>query len=139
MASINGIPISVIDEDRNYDNESTDHPVEEDQDITDHVINNPITFRITGEVTGDNAAQIDAQLRELRRGELVRYVGRAILPNAVFDSYRTTVDSRIANGFRFTLTLKQVKLARPSTVSLLSPEIRSQVKDVGNAGRVQVQ
>lgn len=138
MANINGVPIYVINEERIYDNETTDHPVENGQDITDHVINKPTVFRIEGEYTGIDAGQVEAKLRTLRRGELVRYIGRGSLTNAVFESYRSSADSKIANGFRFFITLKQISVAKPSTASLLAPAIRSQVKEVGNAGRVQV-
>ena len=137
MASINGIPIYVISEERQYENETTDHPVEDGQDITDHVINLPIVFRIEGEYTGPDAGQIDAQLRELRKGRFVKYVGRALMYNAVIESYSSNVDSSIANGFRFSMTLKNVRIAKTSTVSLLSPAMKAQVKEVGNAGRVQ--
>lgn len=138
MASINGIPIYVISEERQYENETTDHPVEDGQDITDHVINLPIVFQIEGEYTGPDAGQVDVQLREIRKtGQLVKYVGRASMVNAVVESYVSNVDSTIANGFRFSMTIKNIKLAKTSTVSLLAPAMKAQVKEVGNAGRVQ--
>ena len=138
MASINGIPIYVISEERQYENETTDHPVEDGQDITDHVINLPIVFQIEGEYTGPDAGQIDAQLRTLRRtGQLLKYVGRASMVYAVIESYVSSVDSSIANGLRFSMTIKNIKLAKTSTVSLLAPAMKAQVKEVGNAGRVQ--
>ncbi|MCM3488775.1 hypothetical protein M3689_05570 [Alkalihalophilus marmarensis] len=139
MATINGIPIYVLSETRNYDNEVSDHPVETGFNVSDHVEQKPTVFNLRGEYTGPDAGQVDAQLRTLRRsGELVNYVGRGSIYRCAIQSYSTEVDSSIANGFRFNMTIKEIRIAQSSTVNLLSPNVRAQVREVGNAGRVQV-
>lgn len=139
MADIDGIPIYVIQESHKYDNDVSSHPVESRSDVTDHVERKPVEFSLTGEYAGPDAANVHRELiRKRYSGDLVEYKGRGKLSNAVILSFQTDRNSSIANGFTFSMTLRQVSIARSSSVNLLSPNVRAQVKEVGNAGRVQV-
>lgn len=138
MARIGDVEIYVIDESRMYNNKTTDHPVEEAQNVADHVENDPIVFRISGEYTGEDAAQVHSRLIKMRNErQPVTYIGRGRLINCVIESFTENVDSKIANGFRFTMTLKQIRIAKTSVVNLLTPNVRAQVKEVENKGRIQ--
>lgn len=138
MAMLGDIPIHVITESRAYNNKIAEHPVERGADVADHVEQEGVYFDLSGQYTGPDAAQVEARLRQLRNNpEPVTYVGRGMMINAVIENLNTRGNSSIANGFEFTMTIKQVRIARPSTVSLLDPGIRAQVKEVGNSGRVQ--
>lgn len=138
MAMLGDIPIDVIRESRSYNNKIAEHPVERGADIADHVDQEGVYFDLSGQYTGPDAAQVEARLRQLRNNpEPLTYTGRGMMVNAIIETFNSSAHSGIANGFEFSMTIKQVRIARPSTVSLLDHSIRSQVKDVGNAGRVQ--
>ncbi|KAB8139262.1 hypothetical protein F9U64_01160 [Gracilibacillus oryzae] len=138
MARLGNVSFFILSESHNYKNTITEHPVEDGNDIADHVGSTPTTFNISGMCTGQDAPSKYAQLLELfRKKEPVTYVGRGRINTVVIESFPSDRDADIANGFNFSLTLKQVRIVKTSTVDLLAPEVRAQVKDVGNAGRVQ--
>ena len=56
MAYLNGILIWVKDEKVSYNVTVASHPVETGQDITDHVIKQPLELSITGKIVGENSA-----------------------------------------------------------------------------------
>ncbi|NGP45964.1 hypothetical protein G4V62_13780 [Bacillaceae bacterium SIJ1] len=138
MASIGGVHFNVISESRNYNNEVTSHSVEDDKTITDHVKPDPISFAIEGIVTTD-ASTVHRDLLRLRASKtLLDYKGRSTIKNVIIERLKTDVDEKIANGFNFSMTIKQVRLARPSTVNLLPVSLKADTSDIGNAGRVQL-
>lgn len=139
MARLGDVSFFIIDESHNYEKNITDHPIEDGRSVSDHAERQPTTFDVTGEVAGENAPETHlALIRQWRESEPATYVGRGKLTTAVIESLNTSRDANIAGGFYFTMTLKQVRIARTSTVDLLSPPVRAQVKDVDDAGRVQV-
>lgn len=138
MARLGNIEFVLIREDRTYENEVTSHPVERGSDVTDHVTNQPLTFQIEGEYTGPDAGRIHREFVKLfRSGEPVYYSGRAAMANAVIENFTSSVDENIANGFHFSLTLKNIRVAKPSVVGLLPATLRADVSEVKNVGRVQ--
>lgn len=138
MARLGDVSFFLVDEGHNYESDITDHPVEFEQNIADHVKNRPVVFDITGKVTGDDAASVHLSLTKIWRSrQPVIYVGRGRIDNVVVGSLSTTRDNTNKHGFNFTLRVKQVRRAKPSTINLLAPSVRSQVKEVSNAGRVQ--
>lgn len=141
MASIGNVEFNVISETRSYSNEVTQHPVEDGADITDHVQLNQIVFDIEG-IVGDNQnpAFVHEQLSKMRRErQIVEYKGRSILPHCVIQNFTSNVNADSRKGFTFTLQLVQIRVAEPSTVSLLPTMLQIEVKEVGSAGRVQPQ
>lgn len=137
MATIGDVEFNVLTEDRLFDSEVTSHPVE-GGDISDHIDLKPRSYSITGVVTGSDSPKKHSQLSQLRNSrELTRYVGRAVLKNCVIKSYTTSVDSVDIEGFTFTMEIREIKIAKPSTIGLLPMTLKVNVADVGNAGRVQ--
>ncbi|MGY4689350.1 phage baseplate protein [Salibacterium sp. K-3] len=140
MARIGNVQFNVISERRTFDNEVTEHPVEDEGSISDHVSNDPVSYSIKGMVTNPGAAEAHRNLLKLRlSGEPTKYRGRSTLQRAVIESLETDVDEKIRNGFNFSMTIKQIELARPSTVGLLPASLEADTSEVGNAGRVQPQ
>lgn len=140
MAMLAGYEIHVISETPDYAVNITQYPVEEDIDLTDHVERLPTTMTITGKILGPEAANIRAKLIEMMtRGERVDYVGRNAFRRALIASINTEHDHEVANGFRFTMTLQQVRVAKPSYAPFLNdPILLSQVKSTTSAGQQQV-
>lgn len=139
MAQIGNVTFNLVSEARNYTNEVTQHPVEFGSDIVDHVKNQLRTYSIEG-IVGDNEEPATKH-RELSRiwenRQVVSYRGRSTLSQCVITSLTTTVDVSSRKGFRFSMEIQEVKIAKPSTVGLLPVSLKVEVAEVGNAGRVQ--
>jgi len=139
MARIGNVTFNLVSETRNYNNEVTQHPVESGSDIVDHVKNQLRTYSIEG-IVGDNEDPATKHLELVRiwgKRQVVSYQGRNNLPQCVITSLSTTADASSRKGFRFSMEIMEVKIAKPSTVGLLPVALRVDVAEVGNAGRVQ--
>lgn len=140
MAILGGYEIHVISETPEYSVNITQYPVEEDIDLTDHVERLPTTMTITGKILGPDAANIREKLKEaMFRGERLDYVGRNAFRRVLIANISTEHDYEVANGFRFTMTLQQVRVAKPSYAPFLNdPILLAQVKSTTSAGRQQI-
>ncbi|MFT9496382.1 phage baseplate protein [Anaerosolibacter sp.] len=131
---------TVESENPNRSSEVTSNPVETGEDVADHVKSNPTRFPITGLIVGPDAAQKLSQIDSFRRsGAILTYIGRNLIQNVVIKSFNSTHDSDVANGFRFSIELEQVRIAVKKTVNIILPGSvpPTQVKPVENKGRQQ--
>lgn len=109
-------------------------PVEEGQNIADHVSLEPDALPITGVVAGEDAAQKVNILRLFRnRKELLTYVGRNVFANGVIETLTTYHNANTRDGFEFEITLRRVRLSRVREVQI-TPVMRTQVRPVQNQG-----
>mgnify|MGYP001397564794 CR=1 FL=1 len=140
MAMLGGYEIHVISEFPDYSVNVTQYPVEDDIDLTDHVERLPSMLTVTGKILGPDAANIREKLKEaMYRGERLDYVGRNAFRQVLITNISTEHDYEVANGYRFTMTLQQVRIAKPSYAPFLNdPIMMSQVKPTTSAGRQQV-
>jgi LysM repeat protein len=140
LATLGGHEIHVITEDPTYSVNITQHPVESDIDLTDHVERKPTTMEITGKILGPVASDIRDQLVEaMMSGTRLDYIGRNAFRSALLARFSTTHDKDVANGYRFTATLQQVRVAQPSYAPLMNdPILLAEAKDTTNAGRQQL-
>jgi hypothetical protein len=100
---------ATVSEDRDHSSTVSSRPIETGVNITDHVFPQPETLRISGMVVGDDAKDRLEKLKSFwKGGQLLRYIGRVILPNVVIERFNDSYDNSISNGFRFNMTLKQV-------------------------------
>lgn len=137
MALINGMYVLVETEDPKFEVEVTDQPVEDGIDISDHVQRKPHTMDITGVIVGDDAAQIREKIKAIaEKGELVEFQGRNLFSGRIV-SFATSHTHRIANGFAFSLSMKEIRTAKSSYVETLPAPIRAQAAPVVSAGRKQ--
>jgi hypothetical protein len=98
-------------ENRSHSSSVTSRPTEEGVSITDHVFPQPQSIRIQGQITGDDAAEKLELLRHFwKHGGACLYVGRVYLKPVVIESFNDSYNNSISNGFRFSMTLKQVIL-----------------------------
>lgn len=109
----NQVEFSVVEsENPTRTNQVTDNPVENSVNIVDHVKAEPLYFQINGVVTGTNAGDVYSKLvRFWEKGLLLTYSGRNVIPNVVIETMPTIHDKDISNGFKFTITLKQIRIA----------------------------
>ena len=145
-AMLGEIELNVVEsENPEQSNEITDNPVEDGVNISDHVRPGPMSFSITGTVTGDDAGQKVEMLRQYANsGQLLRYVGRNVFENMEIETLSTTHDVEVRNGFKFDISLKQVRIAVKKETQYTGPdpitkkETATQVKTVANKGTQQV-
>ncbi len=138
------VEILVISETPSFSNDVTEKPVEGGT-IVDNVKQNSTILNINGAVTGDDAFQKLQQLRKYSKaGTLLKYTGRNIFTNVVIEKFDTAHTVSIRNGFEFTITLKEIRIATAQIVQIQSPDpatsnpapkVQTQTKKVTNQGR----
>lgn len=112
MALINDIYVFVESENVKRDAKVSEHPVEEGIDLTDHVRRSPITLSISGEIVGDDYEDTIAALDAIHKnGELVEYIGVNMISNALITSFPTEHTGEIVGGCRFTMELREIRIA----------------------------
>lgn len=113
IALINGLYVFVQDESLQRGIDTVTHPVEEGIDITDHVRRQPISLSLTGEIVGENAADVISQLTKAHHtGVLCTYIGRNHIKNAQIVSFDTSHPNTIWGGCSFTMEIKEVRIAK---------------------------
>lgn len=142
MAKINGIMIDVLKEELQNDVELPSHPVEKGIDLTDHVEKKPVVLSISGKLIRPDNTSLETLIGRLStietKGMLVVYEGRRIYHNLMISKFSHDADSKIMNGFNFSMTLKEVRFAGPSYVSL-EPKMKAAVAGVSSVGRKQTE
>ncbi|GGA31050.1 LysM peptidoglycan-binding domain-containing protein [Psychrobacillus lasiicapitis] len=140
MAKINGIKIDVLKESLQNDVELPSHPVEKGINLTDHVERKPVVLSISGKLIRPDNTTLETLLGRLStietKGTLVAYEGRRIYHNLMIAAFSYDADSKIMNGFNFSMTLKEVRFAAPSYVSLPA-KTKAAVAKKSSVGRKQ--
>ncbi|OAB48271.1 phage baseplate protein [Paenibacillus antarcticus] len=135
MALLNGHYILVEDESPSYEVEITDQPVDRDIDLSDHVQRKARTLSISGVIVGDHAVSIRAMIVKAQdQGEIVQFSGRTTF-RGLISGFSPKHDHTIMDGFAFTLSMKEVRIAGSSYVKVPLPApIKAQVAKAANAG-----
>lgn len=116
----------------------TDKPVEDSQDVSDHVKKNPSIINLRGQITEDAAEKLQQLQKYQRDGELVKYIGRNAYNNMVVEDIDRDHGVRNRLGFEFNIRLKQVRIATAQEIQMqVASNIRPQVKPVTNKGKLQ--
>jgi len=143
------VTITVQEELPEFNNDVTDHPVEDGSSISEHVSIRPGELPLSGVVAGEDAAKKLETLRRWRRERhLLRYTGRNIFANYVISELRSEHDVTVRDGFRFRMVLREIRIVRPAVVELVKPDpvsppvakakaTSTQIKPVENKGRQQ--
>lgn len=134
MATIDGKYIWVEKETPNFDVDITTQPVEKDIDMTDHVQRKARTLALNGICTGENAADIHSFLVQASdTGRIVKYVGRVSFTGLI-SGLSTDRDYQIGDGFSFSFTMVEVRVAQSSYVNKLPVPIKAQAAKIVNSG-----
>lgn len=98
--------------------ESTSHPTEKGLPITSTIQKQPIELSIDGRIVDNDkykATATNTKLEELlNSGSLITYKGRISASNMQIQSYSSDYDNKTWGGFTFTMTLRQVRIAKSS-------------------------
>lgn len=134
MATLDGYTITVETETPGYEVDITSQPVEKSVDVTDHVQPKARTLELSGRVVGPEAAKIHAYLiKTMESGTIVNYVGRTFFTGLIA-SFSAPRDYKIADGFNFSLSLTEIRIATASYVSALPTPVKVQASQVVSAG-----
>lgn len=134
MAKIGDVEVTITDENISRSNEITDRMVE-DGTISDNIKSMPNLVNITGVVGKDGWPKLQKLQEYDREGTLFKYVGRTIYDNVAFEKFDTNHPYSARTGFKFTATLKQLRISKAKLVNVAVPKaIKPAVKKTTNAG-----
>lgn len=98
--------------------ESATHPTETGLPVTSTTRKQPIEIGLEGRIVDNDksdAATTNAKLIELlETGSLITYEGRNTAKNMQIQSYHSDYDNKTWGGFTFSMSLKQVRIAKSS-------------------------
>lgn len=116
---------------------TTDHALEDGEQVSDHVKSEPTTISLTGVILDDTEQKV-LKLREYReKGEIIAYDYMTSLKNMVIIDFGRDYSASIKNGYAFKMTLKQIKMAKVAEYVSVSASVQRQTKKVTNKGRQQ--
>ncbi|MCJ8015223.1 hypothetical protein MUG84_26500 [Paenibacillus sp. KQZ6P-2] len=134
MSTIDGKYIWIEKETPNFDVDITSQPVEKDIDMIDHVQRKARTLALNGEVSGPKAAEIHEYLVHASdTGKIVKYIGRMAF-SGLISGLSTERSYQTADGFTFSFTLTEVRLATSSYISKLPTPVKAQAAKIINSG-----
>lgn len=141
MAILGDIEFSVVEQDDiSISTDITDKPVERGQDVSDHVKPKPDKLSIKGIIVGPDASKKWSKIKMYSKtGELLTYVNRVIYDNMVIESFNPVHGRDVANGYKFSMTLKQVRISKPDEIAItkVPPKVQTKTKKKKKAGKKQ--
>jgi len=121
MASLGEVQIDVVESDKvNYSNTVTEKPVENEEDISDHIKQNPIKINLRCYFAGIDAQDKHQNLKEMRDSEeLFVYKGSlGTYKNMAIQELSPMKEAQYGNGFECTIVLKQVRIASSQIITV---------------------
>lgn len=138
LCKLGDVFLSVVtEENTNFKNNITSFPVEDGSVVSDNVDNQPIKVSLNGVVVGDDAVVKYNRLTQMWRDkEIIKYTGRIIIDNCVIESFTRVANSKIANGFNFTIVIKQIRFAYKESINIDVSKLKiPQIKKKSKKGR----
>lgn len=118
MARLGDIELHVERESLKNDVGVPTHPVEDGAKLSDHVERLPKSLSLTGKVIRDSMGEAKSIIQAIRvmsyKGETATYTGRMVHHNMAVTNFTYEADANIANGFNFTATLQEIRIANQS-------------------------
>jgi nucleoid-associated protein YgaU len=136
MPRLGDVTLNVVySEDRDKKVNSTDKPIENGLNITDHTEKEPVKFKISGVCTGSDAT---TRLQKLEtyanEGKRLTYVGRYYTTNLIIESISTRKDVEVADtAYKFDIDLKQTTIVKAAVYSNKKPATKGKT----SAGKKQ--
>lgn len=137
MATLDGRYILVDSEEPNFEIEVTQQPVEDNVNLTDHVQRKARTLSFSGYIVGEDAAQMREYMIAVQdSGSIVEFNGRNYFVG-LLNGFSTKHDASVGNGFSFTASLIEVRIAEASYVETLPTPIKAEAAPIISSGRKQ--
>lgn len=146
-AKYGDVYFSIIEDEEPTDSvRISDKAVEDGQPLVDHVQAEASTIRIQGMIVGDNASeQLQLLKSYMYNAERHTFIGRNIYSDMLIESIPRKHTRKISNGFEFTISLINAKIATTKTFTFknsVNPTtknkdvtIKTKTKAVTNSGR----
>ncbi len=116
---------------------TTDHALEDGEQVTDHMKSNPTTISLTGIILDDTEEKV-LKLRNYReKGVTIDFDYMTALKHVVITDFSRDYEAKIKDGYAFTMTLKQIKVAKVAKFVTVSIPVKKQTKPVTKKGRQQ--
>ena len=113
----------------------TTHPIENNKQIADHIEKRPVVLSLTGIVTGKDAFTRLEKLRKyMHSGTKVTFTYRSVYKNMLITDIPISRVIQVKDGFTFSFTLQQARIASVGTVKKGQPK---NTQPVTNKGRQQ--
>lgn len=140
MPYIAGVLIDIItDVKPNETSSTTDHALEDLSQISDHVINNPTTISLSGVIYDDSDVKVEVLRKARENGTIFNFDYMTGYPNMIITDFSSEYTSSIKEGYKFSMTLKQVKTVKAATFSpTQSAMLQKQTRAVTSKGLVQI-
>ncbi|GGF77213.1 hypothetical protein GCM10010912_22870 [Paenibacillus albidus] len=139
MAQIDGKYITVESESPSFPVSVTEQPVEKGINLIDHIQAQARTLSLSGVIVGPDAAKTRAYIIAAKdKGQIINYVGRNQFKGLITD-FSTGHDYTTADGFTFSMELREIRIATSSYVETLPAPIKAQVVKIVNSGTKQTQ
>lgn len=136
MPYLGGILIDVIkSESLSESSTTTDHALEDGEQITDHAKSDPITLSIEGVILDPNDEKL-LKLRKMRQEkEILSYNYQSRLENVLITAFNSKKDPGIKDGYTFTMTLKQIGIVKAADTIRVTVPVKKQVKAITKVGK----
>ncbi|MGE8037897.1 LysM peptidoglycan-binding domain-containing protein [Lysinibacillus sp. NPDC093692] len=139
-ARISGYLIHVTNEDADFDADIPTHKVEKGIDLSDHVEKKPVVVKLSGLLIRPTNERVETLINKLRsfeyKGQPVTYEGRRIYKNMLLHGLSIKASSKVMNGYNFSCTLTEVRIAQSSYVD---PKVKAVTAPTKEAGRKQTE
>lgn len=139
-SKINGLLIHVENEDADIDADIPTHKVEKGINLSDHVERKPEVVKLSGKLVRPTPERVESLIQKLKNieieGKLVTYEGRRIYTNMLLHGLSIKANSKIVNGYQFSCTLTEVRIAQSPFVP---PKMKAVTATVALAGRKQTE
>lgn len=125
MPKLGDITLNVVyGEDKGVQVKTTDKPTEGGYIAADHVEKQPITLKISGVCTGDDAGTRLNRLEQYsKEGKRLTYIGRFQLNNMVITSIDSTKDTDVAGtAYKFDISLKEIRVVAVASYEYQKPQ-----------------
>lgn len=137
MALIDGKYITVESESPSFPVTVTEQPVEKGITLIDHVQPQARMLSLSGVIVGPEAAKIRAYIIGAKdKGQIINYIGRNQFKGLITD-FSTGHEYTIADGFTFSMELREIRIATSSYVDTLPAPIKTQAAKIVNSGTKQ--
>jgi len=139
---------AVVTEAETKNADVTNRPVEQGEDVQDHMKVKPYDIRLTGTMVNDAMGKIDIIEGFQKEAKLLTYTGRRQIKNLVITSFSTKFSKDIKDAYDYDLSLQEVNIAKPDMFKLNvanpvskkpNAKTTTKVKSLTNEGRKQVQ
>lgn len=137
---LGGYLIHVENEDASIDVDIPTHKVDKGIDLSDHVERKPEVVKISGLLIRPTADRVETLVKALKKmeteGKLLTYEGRRIYKNMLASGLSIKASSKVMNGYQFSLTLTEVRIAQSSYVA---PKTKAVTAPKAQSGRKQTE